>query len=61
MSLGRPCRREMWCSISSAVSLADGNLGKGTNGADLENLSTMVRIVVLPPDGGSAVTRTREM
>ena len=47
-------------TMSWAVSLAEGNLGRGMKWAALENLST-VRMMVLPSDGGSPVTKSREI
>lgn len=39
--------------MTSAVSLADGSLGKATKYVILENLSTIVKIMVLPHEVGS--------
>lgn len=58
--MGR-CRRKTCCNMSSAVSLAVGSLGRGMKWADLEKRSTTVRMVVLLSDGGSPVTKSREM
>ncbi len=46
--------------ISSAVSLAEGNLGRGINHAAFENRSTTTRMTVLPWEGGSPVMKSRE-
>jgi hypothetical protein len=35
--------------------------GRGIKWVALENLSTTVRIVVLPSDGGSPVTKSRDI
>ena len=44
-----------------AISLVESNLGRGMKWAAFENLSTTVRMVVLPSDGGSPVTKSREI
>ncbi len=61
ISLGKPCRRTTLCRTASAVSLAEGNLGMATKWTILENLLTIVRMVVLPSERGSPVTKSREM
>lgn len=47
--------------MSMAASLVEGSLGRGIKWVALENLSTTVRMVVLPSDGGRPVTKSREM
>jgi hypothetical protein len=47
--------------MSWAVSLTEGNLGRGIKWAALENLSTPVRIVVLPSDGRKPLTKSRDI
>jgi hypothetical protein len=56
MSTGSPWIRKTCCSMSLAVTLADGSLGRGIKWVALENRSTTVRMVVLPSDGGRPVT-----
>ena len=60
-SLGRPCSRNTWCNITSAVSLAVGSLGSGMSWAVLENRSITVRMTVLLSEGGRPVTKSNEM
>ncbi len=60
ISRGIPNTRKTWFMISSAVSLAEGNLGRGINRAAFENQSTTTRMTVLPWEGGSPVTKSRE-
>ena len=43
----------------TAVSLAEGNLGKGMKCAAFENRSTTVKTTVMPLEGGRAVTKSR--
>ncbi|RXN22493.1 integrin alpha-M-like protein [Labeo rohita] len=45
---------------SYLVSLAEGNLGRGTNQAAFENRSTTTQMTVWPWEGGSPVTKSRE-
>jgi hypothetical protein len=47
--------------MSWAVSLSEGNLGRGMKWAALENLSTTEWIVVLPSDGRRPVTKSRDI
>lgn len=61
LSLGSPCNLNTCKRTSSAISLTDGSLGRGTKCDILENLSTTVRIVVLPSDKGRAVTKSKDM
>jgi hypothetical protein len=56
MSAGMPCMRKTWDTMSSAVSLAEGSPGSATKWAAFENRSIMVKMVVLPLDGGRPVT-----
>ena len=58
---GKSVETKTWCNKTSAVSLADGGLGKAIKCVILENLSTTVRTVVLPLDSGSPVTKSTEM
>ena len=58
MSEGSPCRRKTWRTSNSAVSLAEGNLGKGMKWAALEKRSTTVQMQPLPSDSGSPVTKS---
>ena len=51
-----PCMRKTWETMSSAVSLAEGSPGSATKWAAFENRSIMVKMVVLPLDGGRPVT-----
>lgn len=44
---------------SSAISFADGSLDKGRKCANLENLSTIVRMTVLPSVGERPVTKSK--
>ncbi len=60
-SVGRPCKRKTWLTTVNAVSLAEGNLGKGIKWAAFENRSTTVKTTVLPWEGGRAVTKSSEM
>jgi len=60
-SAGRPCRQNTCSSINWAVSLAVGNLGKGTKCAILLKRSTTVRMTVWPWEGGMSVTKSNEM
>lgn len=48
-------------NITLAVSLAEGNLGRGIEWTILENLSTTMRTVVLPSVKGRAVPKSTEM
>ncbi len=45
----------------TAVSLAEGNLGKGMKWAAFKNRSTTVKMTVLPWEGGRAVTKSSAM
>ncbi len=45
----------------TAVSLAEGNLGKGIKCAAFENRSTTVKTTVMPLEGGRAVTKSSAM
>ncbi len=60
ISRGIPNTRKTWFMRSSAVSLAEGNFGRGMNRAALENRSKTTWMTVLPWDGGSPVTKSRE-
>lgn len=53
MILGNPWIQNTLCSITSAVSLAEGNLDRGMKWAILENLTITVSIVVFPSDDGA--------
>ncbi len=57
-SAGRPWMRKTWSTTVAAVSLAEGNLGKGIKWAAFENRSTTVKTTVLPREGGRAVTKS---
>ncbi len=46
-SAGRPWMRKTWSTTVAAVSLAEGNLGKGIKWAAFENRSTTVKTTVL--------------
>ncbi len=47
-----------WLNICSAVSMAVGRFLSGIKRQDLENLSTMTRMYVLPSDTGRSVTKS---
>ena len=47
--------------MTSAVSLAEGNLGKAMKCVIFENRSTTVSTVVFPLEAGSPVTKSMEM
>jgi hypothetical protein len=51
----------MFCTMGWAISFAEGTLGSGMKWVALENLFTTVRIVVLPPDGGRPVMKSRDI
>lgn len=57
MSMGMLWRRNTWFTNRSAVSDAEGNLGRAAKCAALGNLSTMVSIVVI----GKPVTKSKAM
>lgn len=57
-SMGRPWSRKMCCSPNSAVSLAEGMLGRGTKWAILLNRPTTLRVVVFLLGGGGLVTKS---
>ncbi len=57
-SAGRPWMRKTWSTTVAAVSLAEGNLGKGIKWAAFENRSTTVKTTILPREGGRAVTKS---
>ena len=61
MSTGSLWIRKTCCTISWAVSLPEGSLGRGMNWAALENQSTTVRMAVMPSDGGNPVTKSRDI
>ncbi len=46
---------------ATAVSLAEGILGRGIKWVAFENRSTTVKTTVLPWEGGSPVTKSSEM
>ncbi len=60
-SVGRPWMRKTWSMTATAVSLADGNLGRGMKWAAFENRSTMVKTTVFLLEGGRPVTKSSEM
>ena len=59
-STGKPCNLKTCWTISWAVSLAEGSLGRGMKWTDLENRSTTVRIVVLLSDRGRPVIKSSD-
>lgn len=59
MSEQLPWRWKMCWTSRSAVSLAEGSLGRAMKWADLENQSTIVRMEVLFWEGGSPVMKLR--
>ena len=61
ISRGRPCSRNTCWVRRSAVSRAEGSLGRGTKCTPLEKRSTMVSMVVLPAEGGNPVTKSTAM
>lgn len=61
MSLGIPWSLNTCRTKTSAVSLAEGSLGKAMKCIILENLSTTVRMTILPAELGSPVTKSMEM
>ncbi len=60
-SVGRPWMRKTWSMTATAVSLADGNLGRGMKWAAFENRSTTVKTTVFPLEAGRPVTKSSEM
>lgn len=61
MCLGIRCSWKT-CWVSRApVSAAEGNLGRGTTCAALENLTTIVSITVCPCEGAKPVMKSRAM
>jgi hypothetical protein len=52
MSIGISWIRKTCCTINWAISLADGNLGRGMKCVTLKNLSLTVKMVVFPFDVG---------
>ena len=59
MSQGNPWTLNTSLTRISDVSVAEGSLERGTKWANLLNLSTMVRITVLPTEEGNPVTKSR--
>ena len=59
MFWGIPCNRTTCLTSRSAVSAAEGSLGRATKCTILENPSTKVRMVLLPREVGSPVTKSR--
>ncbi len=53
--------RKTWSKTMTAVSLAEGSLGRGMKWTAFENLSTTVRTTLLPLDGGRPVTKSMAM
>ncbi len=60
-STGKPWMRKTWSKTIVAVSLAEGNLGRGIKWVAFENLSTTVRTTVLPSERGKPVTKSIAM
>lgn len=54
---GIPCKRKTWVTMRSAVFFPEGSLVSAMKCTDLENISTTVRMVVLPLEGGRPVTK----
>lgn len=54
-------KAETCCTRRLAVSRADGSLGRGLKCTDLENQSIIVRIVMLPSEGGSPMRKSTAM
>lgn len=50
-----------WRTRRVAVSNTDGSLGVGTKYTALENLSTMIGMVVLPSERGIPGTKSKEI
>ena len=61
VSAGIPSIRNTRFTNSSAVSLAEGSLGRATKCTALEKQSIIVRIVSLPLDKGNLVTKSKAM
>lgn len=57
MPLGRPCSRKTSLAIISTSSLAVGSLLRGTRWIILKKQSTIVRIDILPEEGGRLVIK----
>ena len=61
MLAGIPWIWNTWFTSSSAVSVAEGSLGRPPKCTALENRSTIVRMVSLPCDTGNPVTKSKAM
>ncbi len=57
-SAGRPWMRKTWSTTVAAVSLAEGNLGKGIKWAAFENRPLRLKQPYYPGEGGRAVTKS---
>ena len=61
MFWGIPCNWTTWVTSRSAVSAADGSLGRATKWTIFKNRSTTVMMVLLPLEVGRLVTKSRAM
>lgn len=56
-----PCSRKTWFTRWSAVSLAEDKFGRATKRTALENLSTIVAVIVFPCDRGKLMTKSNDL